>query len=108
MKALKGMLIFTFATFFCPDLIPAQEIFEAVKKSDLSAVRSIIENDPEMVNIKDKEMNTPLHLASQTGKGEIAEFLLEKGADVNSVGKNGWTPLHAAVFGRQKRSFACW
>ncbi len=29
---------------------------------------------------------------------EIAKLLVEKGADVNAVVENGWTPLHGAAY----------
>ena len=47
---------------------------------------------------------TPLHLAATFGHKEIAELLIDKGADVNAMGGLlGWTPLHwAASEGRKE------
>ncbi|MDF2577315.1 MAG: uncharacterized protein K0S74_799 [Chlamydiales bacterium] len=45
------------------------------------------------INAKDREGNTPLHLAI-TGRFEILELLLEHGAKPNDVDNNGETPLH--------------
>jgi len=43
---------------------------------------------------------TPLQVASEMGFADIAELLLDKGADVNAKGKDGFTPLHfAAAYG---------
>jgi ankyrin repeat protein len=39
---------------------------------------------------------TPLHLALKNGKTNIATFLLEKGADINSTDSQGKTPLYTA------------
>lgn len=39
---------------------------------------------------------TVLHLACTDGKASLVKNLLAKGADVNAVDNQGWTPLHAA------------
>ena len=39
---------------------------------------------------------TPLHLASQNGRVEVARMLVERGADVATQNKDGETPLHPA------------
>ena len=37
------------------------------------------------------------HLASYLGHIDVVELLLAKGADVNAKGRDGFTPLHAAI-----------
>jgi cytohesin len=49
------------------------------------------------VNAKDDIGKTPLHQAAREGHKEIAELLIEKGADVNAKGWKGLTPLHFAT-----------
>jgi len=39
---------------------------------------------------------TPLHIATSDGALEMAQFFLEKGADVNAKDNGGKTPLHSA------------
>ena len=40
---------------------------------------------------------TPLHYAAANGHKEIAELLIEKGADLNAKNVVGMTPLHYAT-----------
>jgi ankyrin repeat protein len=40
--------------------------------------------------------STPLHLVSREGRMEVAQFLVEHGADATAKDKIGWTPLHWA------------
>lgn len=47
------------------------------------------------VHITDKKGNTPLILFSALNECSIMKILIEKGADVNRVGENGWNALHA-------------
>ena len=56
------------------------------------------------VNAKNERGATPLHRAATFGHKEIAELLIDKGADVNAMGGLlGWTPLHwAASEGRKE------
>jgi hypothetical protein len=57
----------------------------------------------ELFNHGDPALNntTPLLMAIRLGKDEIAEMLLQGGAEVNKPGAWGLTPLmYAAVYGR--------
>lgn len=45
------------------------------------------------VNVKDKQVRAPLHLAVTKNSLEIAKLLLESGADLNIKDKEGRTPL---------------
>ena len=50
----------------------------------------------EYVNAIENTRATPLHIAAHFGVTEIAEILIENGANVNAVMKNGTTPLMQA------------
>lgn len=47
-----------------------------------------------LIHAKDNWGNTPLHTAIIADKGDIAEWLINAGADVNAKNKYGVTPLH--------------
>ena len=72
-----------------------EEIFNAIDKNDISEVRELIEHKPCIIN-STRDMRTPLHWACLTGKKEIAELLLSKGADVNIKDNEGKIALHMA------------
>jgi len=85
----------------------AGPIHDAVRAGDLAKVKALVAANPKVVNEKDARGRTPLHLASDAAKDDIArrnaivEFLLANGANVNAADDLGQTPLHlAAAAGR--------
>ena len=48
------------------------------------------------MNIRNLNMQTPLHVACYKGNLKIAQLLARSGADLNSIDKDGNTPLHLA------------
>ena len=84
----------------------AGEIHQAVDAGNLNKVRALIEADPSLLESKDNGGFTPLHIAcfvhpsSPTRQVAVANFLLEKGANVNARTNYGLTPLHLASSGR--------
>ncbi|MBN2446205.1 MAG: ankyrin repeat domain-containing protein, partial [Phycisphaerae bacterium] len=53
-------------------------------------------------NAADRQGNTPLHFAADSGRADAAIVLLKAGADVNARGSSRWTPLLMAA--RQGRT----
>ncbi len=69
-----------------------KNLFAYVEKGDLRGVNLCIKEA--IINYKDKDGKTPLHFATQSGFKDIAEALLDKGADVSAKDSNYVTPLH--------------
>ncbi|XP_063699423.1 poly [ADP-ribose] polymerase tankyrase [Culicoides brevitarsis] len=71
-------------------------LLEAAKKGNLLRVQRL--TTLENINCRDAQgrNSTPLHLAAGYNNLEVAEFLLEQGADVNAQDKGGLIPLHNA------------
>ena len=71
-------------------------LLDAAKKGNLSRVQKLI--TPDNINCRDSagRNSTPLHLAAGYNNLEVAEYLLEQGADVNAQDKGGLIPLHNA------------
>jgi len=75
-----------------------EEIHETCSNGKLQKVELMLEKNPALLNIKDKNQNTPLHYAASAGKKEIVEFLITKGAILHAKNNFGWIPLHSASY----------
>ncbi|XP_060795532.1 poly [ADP-ribose] polymerase tankyrase-2-like isoform X3 [Neoarius graeffei] len=72
-------------------------LLEAAKKGCLTRVKKLCSLGN--VNCRDTQgrHSTPLHLAAGYNNLEVAEYLLQHGAEVNSQDKGGLIPLHNAA-----------
>lgn len=77
------------------------DVFEAAAVGEEELVRSLIKEQPELVNAIAPDGFQPLGLAAFFGHLEIALFLIESGAEVDSASHNPLKvmPLHSAVAG---------
>lgn len=69
----------------------------AVWRGWVGSVERLVDADPANVQRRDRDGNTPLHVAALAGACGIAEILLQKGADVDALGASGETALHCAA-----------
>lgn len=95
-------LIFT-GTVICfilafSNVIIAADIFNAAEQGLLDTVKTLIESNPQLINISDEGGYTPLHKAAYNNQVEVVEYLISKGADLNAVSSSGSTPMHGAAF----------
>ena len=77
-----------------------KKLFTAIKKHDLDLVKKILEEKPNLINCvakkppKSDDGKSLLQVAIKDGTMEIANYLLDKGADVNFIedetSENGW------------------
>jgi hypothetical protein len=80
----------------------AGEIHDAAAAGDLNKVRALLEADPTLLESKDNDGNTPLISACfappfYIPKVVVANFLIDKGANVNAKNNWGGTPLYVAI-----------
>ncbi|KAL5021336.1 hypothetical protein ScPMuIL_000491 [Solemya velum] len=90
-----------------PEIIPIEvkpDIIEAVKQGDIYRVRDILEEDNSRVDASSPQDGaTPLMFAAMTGRLDIAQFLVERGCDINKQDSiSGWTALMQATYHGKK------
>lgn len=77
-------------------------IVEAASYGELSLVQRLLTADPTLINfgVDDPSQGwSPLWGAAHFKRGEIVDYLLAQGADVQAATRQGETPLHGAVLG---------
>jgi ankyrin repeat protein len=96
--------LFLLTTLLCRPVF-CGEIHDATRSGDLEKVKSLLEDNPRLVNSRNEDGETPLQIAVGQGEfihynKEVVELLLAKGADVNATNRYGLvTPLcHAVKF----------
>ncbi|MED6210226.1 hypothetical protein PIB30_062167 [Stylosanthes scabra] len=62
-------------------------------QNDAAAVRKLLQEDPSLVKARDYDTRTPLHVAALHGWLDVANCLIEFGADVNAQDRWKNTPL---------------
>jgi len=88
--------------------ITAEGIMDAASRGDVDKVRKILSQKPDLVNAKDVNGATPLHMAANPlsrgfigapgNYSETVSLLLNSGAEVNAKDNDGDTTLHAAAY----------
>jgi len=74
-----------------------KDIWEAAEQGDIEAVKECLAIATN-VNVKDEAYGgMPLHFAAFRGRKEVAELLINEGADVNAKNKADATPLDKAI-----------
>ena len=74
------------------------QIFDAIKQGEVTTVKELLKKDPNLLNIRDKDERTLLHVAARCINLDLIELLVSNGASVNVKDNNGVTPLHSVVY----------
>ncbi|MGV2433115.1 MAG UNVERIFIED_CONTAM: ankyrin repeat domain-containing protein [Rickettsiaceae bacterium] len=72
-----------------------EDFTEACKNGDIRLVTRLLTENLQLVNAPDLWGCVPLYYACRGGHLAVAQFLVEKGADVKHV-YSGWSPFHSA------------
>lgn len=74
------------------------QLIDAAKQGDLERVKAILGTDERLANQRDASGATPLHYAALSGHRQIAQLLIERGADINVADSQfGATPAGWAI-----------
>lgn len=76
--------------------ISSEDVFSAVSQGDMSRLVTCLKAKPELVSARDKNGNTPLHLAADKEMRDTALLLLHMGADPSLKDPQGRTPADRA------------
>lgn len=93
---MKKLILMTCVLLAAAIGIHAQEIFDAVRSGDLAKVKELVEKDPQLVEARNANQSTPLHVAVDVDNELIVRYLIEKEADPNAVNRSNVTPLFYA------------
>ncbi len=77
-----------------PNVEPSVESPAESQQTQFSTIEAMLQRY--LKNAADSS-KTPLHLAAENAHTETMQVLLEHGAHIDAVNKEGWTPLHLAV-----------
>jgi hypothetical protein len=76
--------------------VAGQEMRKAAAEGDLATVQQLVQDFAHVVNARDADQRTALHLAAGKGQLEVLGFLLEHGADPTVRDRFGYQPLDDA------------
>jgi glyoxylase-like metal-dependent hydrolase (beta-lactamase superfamily II) len=79
-----------------PPPASTQNVFQAASTGNLARVRALVDADPQIVGARNPNGLTALHAAARYGQRGTAEYLIQKGADVDAVARHSGTPLDVA------------
>ena len=75
----------------------AMDIYCAIQDGQVMRVQELISASPHLINCQDSSGFSILHCAIANKQQEIADFLIERGADVDITDSTRQTPLHYAI-----------
>ena len=90
--ALTAFLAISFITVGTASGVTALQ--KAVHKGDIKKVQELLDKG---ADVNEWNFGTALIWAASENRLEIAKLLIDRGADANSLGKNGWTALGCAA-----------
>ena len=94
---MKSLLITAIAALLLVGCGKSDGIWVAAEEGDVEAVKGYLAIDVNVDARDEVYAGTPLHFAAFRGRKEVAELLINEGADVNAKSDEGKTPLDRAI-----------
>jgi len=82
--------------------VPATEVFSAIRANAVAKLKTMISDNPGLLQAKDERGTTPLTLASYSGSLPMTKVLVEGGADINANGPAGTALMGVCFKGHQE------
>jgi len=96
MKRIVLLLVMALVLSIWGGVAASESIHDAAKIGDVEKVKTLLAENPDLVNAKDQDGWTPLHMAAATGNKGVVALLLANKADINVKNTDGSTPLFIA------------
>ncbi|ESU26997.1 hypothetical protein FLJC2902T_23380 [Flavobacterium limnosediminis JC2902] len=93
---MKKVIAACLLSLFCQIGFSQADVFDIARKGTVSEMKSVIGENPALINSVNKEGYSLLVLATYRGNNEVARYLIENGAEINGTSNYG-SPLMAAV-----------
>ena len=75
-----------------------EAFYDAATMGDRETVKAMLTKEPQLVRAGDQYGFTALHGVAGQDEPELAELLIESGAEVSAKNEDGMTPLHIAQY----------
>ncbi|KAJ9110465.1 hypothetical protein QFC19_001591 [Naganishia cerealis] len=79
-------------------------VHRAAQEGQTGLVKSLLSQDPKLVNSKDADGRTPLHWAAMTDNLAVLQTILSHHPEIDAHDDGGWTPLMIAVSAGQAQA----
>ena len=94
---MKKSIVFSMVFLFLAAGLWSEEIHAAAAKGNIMKTRELLQNNPELLRLKDQKGKTPLAVAAWYGHVNLIEYLASQGGAVDTRDRNGLTPLFCAL-----------
>jgi ankyrin repeat protein len=97
MRVLSYIFLLCLVLMLAGRSFPSDDLFSQIEKGDLEQVKTILDQNMNLLNEINDDGMTPLNYASYLGKAEIVGELISRGADVSIGDNDNSLPIHCAA-----------
>jgi ankyrin repeat protein len=75
-----------------------EEFYRVVQRGHFARAKEMLDHNPMLIQENYPDIGTAIHVAASSNQVDMIRLLLSRGAQVESIGKSGGTPLHWAAY----------